>query len=237
MFFTSHLNSMIIVCGLPATGKSTIAKAYSHALDGTILRTDLIRSYLFRDGTKEEVLGSNDPLQYNLVWSFNETPMEEVPQSYKDLIQTQRDLVYEELLRRTQQLLEQKETVILDGTFSSRRLREELYGIAQKACSDVFVVECQAPRQVVKERIEARKACPDDASNVDNIEIYDFLEARYEPPELDLASNDFSLLKCDTYRETVEVLGRKEDRETITKMVDLLKEEFKKFPPCLRSFP
>ena len=39
---------LIIVCGLPGTGKSTVAKILARRLDAQLLRTDVIRKELFR---------------------------------------------------------------------------------------------------------------------------------------------------------------------------------------------
>lgn len=41
--------SVIVVCGLPGVGKSTVARAIAEAVDGAVLRTDVIRQELVED--------------------------------------------------------------------------------------------------------------------------------------------------------------------------------------------
>jgi predicted kinase len=45
---------LILICGLPATGKSTVARKLSKALDGEVLRTDIVRRRLIKKPTYSE---------------------------------------------------------------------------------------------------------------------------------------------------------------------------------------
>ncbi len=54
---------LILICGLPATGKSTVARHLAKALDAELLRTDIIRKDLIKDPKyteeeKEQVYGT-----------------------------------------------------------------------------------------------------------------------------------------------------------------------------------
>ncbi len=40
---------LILICGLPATGKSTVARRLAKALDAELIRTDIIRKDLIKD--------------------------------------------------------------------------------------------------------------------------------------------------------------------------------------------
>jgi hypothetical protein len=40
---------LVVVCGLPGVGKTTVAEHASERLDGTLLRTDVVRKELFPD--------------------------------------------------------------------------------------------------------------------------------------------------------------------------------------------
>jgi len=113
---------LIVVCGLPATGKSTLAKHLAADLGGEILRTDIIRRELFRDAPLEEVLESKDPMQYDLERIFDR--QEVIPEKYQRMIWKQKEMVYDELLKRVERLLKKGVNVILDGTFYKRNLRE-----------------------------------------------------------------------------------------------------------------
>jgi len=43
--------ALVVVCGLPGVGKSTVAKRIAEHVDGEVLRTDVIRKELFPDPT------------------------------------------------------------------------------------------------------------------------------------------------------------------------------------------
>ncbi|SNR54918.1 AAA family ATPase [Halorubrum vacuolatum] len=46
--------ALVVVCGLPGVGKSTVAKRIADHVDGTVLRTDVIRKELFTEPTYTE---------------------------------------------------------------------------------------------------------------------------------------------------------------------------------------
>ena len=198
---------LIMVCGLPGTGKSTEAEKIKNGTSvlsdmipdttgATIFRTDTIRSELFEEGDFETVKASKTPEIYNLVWTFN--TMKDIPQKYRDIIEDQREIVYNEMLEQVKETLENGEVAILDGTFSEYITRQRFYEIADDLNLDIYVVECVADREIIRKRLEQRKNSPDDSSNVDKMEIYDYMNAKYEKPENDL--NDFNLtyIRFDT---------------------------------------
>jgi len=45
---------LILICGLPATGKSTVARRLAKALDAEVLRTDIVRKALIGNPTYTE---------------------------------------------------------------------------------------------------------------------------------------------------------------------------------------
>ena len=199
---------LIIVCGLPGTGKSTVARHLSYDLGGEVLRTDLIRRELFKDANLEEVLKSNDPMRYDLERIFDR--QESIPEEYQQKIWRQKEMVYEELLRRVEALLEKGANVILDGTFYKRKLREKIYSIARKLGVSVYLVECRCPEEAVKDRLKERRKTPDEASNVDRMEVYRKVKEVYESP----ISDPVPAVIYDTFSEKLEVRNVKpEDKE------------------------
>lgn len=44
---------MVVVCGVPGVGKSTVARAVARQLDASVLRTDVVRKELFAEPTYE----------------------------------------------------------------------------------------------------------------------------------------------------------------------------------------
>lgn len=55
---------LVVVCGLPGVGKSTVARAVADRLDAEVLRTDVVRKELFEDPqyTSEETAAVYDEL-------------------------------------------------------------------------------------------------------------------------------------------------------------------------------
>ena len=43
------MNTLVVVCGLPGTGKTTVARELTERLDARLLRTDVVRKDLFDD--------------------------------------------------------------------------------------------------------------------------------------------------------------------------------------------
>ena len=130
---------LIIVCGLPGTGKSTVAKHLSSDLGGEILRTDIIRRELFKDASLEEVLKAEDPMQYDLERIFDR--QRSIPDYYQRMIWKQKMMVYDELIRRAEALLLRRNNVILDGTFYKRSLRERIYAVSKRLNVPAYLIE------------------------------------------------------------------------------------------------
>jgi len=189
---------LIIVCGLPGTGKSTLAKWLSSDLKGEVLRTDLIRRKLFKDASLEEVLKSENPMQYDLERIFDR--QESIPEQYQKMIWKQKEMVYDELLRRVETLLEKGSNVILDGTFYKRKLREKIYSIAEKANVSAYLIECRCPEKTVENRLIKRQKISKELSNVDKVQIYRTVKKAYESP----ASDPVPTILFDTFLEKIE---------------------------------
>ena len=91
---------LIVICGLPVTGKSTLAKHLAIDLGGEVLRTDIIRRELFRDASLKEVLESKKPMRYDLERIFDRQKV--IPEKYQRMIWKQKEIVYDELLKRVE---------------------------------------------------------------------------------------------------------------------------------------
>lgn len=199
---------LIIVCGLPGTGKSTLARHLSSDLGGRVLRTDLIRRELFKNASLEEVLKSDDPMQYDLERIFDK--QEEIPEEYQQIIWKQKEMVYDELLRRVERLLEKGNNVILDGTFYKRKLRERIYFVAEKANVHAYLIECRCPEKVVEDRLIKRQRIINEISNVKKMQIYRTVKKAYETP----VSDSVPIIIFDTFSEKIEVRNVKsKDRD------------------------
>lgn len=114
---------LILVCGLPATGKSTIARKLAKRINATILRTDEVRKKLFKNPTYSK---------------------------------KEKKLVYAAIFATARKLLNKGENVIIDGTFYRKELREEVYKVAEYTGHKIEVVECLAPEDAIKGRMDRR---------------------------------------------------------------------------------
>jgi len=72
--------------------------------------------------------------------------------------------------------------MILDGTFSKRKIRERLYEAAKDSRQNAYVVYCTCPEEIVKQRFEKRRATMDELSNVDKMSIYFKVKLAFEDP-------------------------------------------------------
>ncbi len=146
-----------VLCGLPAAGKSTIARVLSQAMATTVLRSDVSRKQLFQS-TKKEMLTGFDQGNYN-------------PAAHR--------LTYHKLLQLARDALDQENSIILDATFSHPEQRRQLLQLAADRQARAVFVECTAPDHVLKARLLRREGLPS-ASDARR-HHFDMLKQRYLP--------------------------------------------------------
>jgi aminoglycoside phosphotransferase family enzyme/predicted kinase len=161
-----------VVCGMPATGKSTIAKAVSKALGIKVFRSDVVRKALFGLKTHQQGTASAGKKCYS---------------------DSASSLTYGRLLLLTQQEIETGTSVIIDATYSKEKYRLDLISLAKEKGIRPIFIECSAQDRVIKERLVQRDFSP----SVSDARIGDFetLKARYEPF---IESGDFLHMSVDT---------------------------------------
>lgn len=143
---------LILVCGLPCTGKSTVAKIIGEKLNGIVLRTDIIRKELFEQ-TAKRLDELKDYLLYDIESLFRFKPTKP---KWQRLIWIQKELVYRTTLIVAKYLLLAKNTVILDGTFYKNSLRKMARDLAIETKNKFIIVECICPEDEVRKRIKRR---------------------------------------------------------------------------------
>jgi hypothetical protein len=149
-----------VVCGLPASGKSTIADALGKILGLEILRSDVIRKQLF-----------DLPAETAVIQPFEEG-------LYAPEVTA---LTYGRLLLQAQDRLAAGRSVILDATYGSSRQRQEVLRLARDSDADVLFIECVARPDKLIERLRRRENAP----SVSDAREQHFrqLQKRFEPLE------------------------------------------------------
>lgn len=129
----------LVICGVPASGKSTLAARAATALGLPIVSSDLVRKELARVKPSDRA----SPEHYTA--SFSQR-------------------VYAELGRRAADHVHACGGVIVDATFRSRQNREAFAGTFGAAAPRLFV-ECSASLRVLLERAKVRDRDPDSVSD------------------------------------------------------------------------
>jgi predicted kinase len=93
-----------------------------------------------------------------------------------------RAAVYQAVLDRAEELLAEGTTVILDGTFSQRAIRQQVRDVAARTQADCVLVRCDCPRAVALERIERRRRAGTSLSEARE-ELYDSQARAWEADE------------------------------------------------------
>jgi uncharacterized protein len=120
---------LVLVGGLPGTGKSTLARGLAAQSGFRVVRSDQVRKELAAADHKREDL-------YAPEWT---------------------ELTYAECLRRTEQLVCDGERVVVDATFGRERQRRTFLEAAARWGVPSYVLVCQADSDVVRERLRTRK--------------------------------------------------------------------------------
>lgn len=88
--------------------------------------------------------------------------------------------VYEEMMRRARLPLEEGGTVVLDGSFSNRRFREQARTVAREAAANLFLIHMVANEEITLRRV-GRKRKVSEAGP----EAYELLKRNFQPVEGD----------------------------------------------------
>ena len=150
---------LVLVGGLPGTGKSTLSEGLASAIGATALRSDEIRKELFAGpaaGSGADAFGEGYYTEAATV------------------------ATYATLLDRAEVALGMGETVVLDASWTSDRRRAQARALAARVHADVVELSCEAPRMVAAARIVHRRSGapqPSDATP----EIADAMRATTDP--------------------------------------------------------
>ena len=126
---------LVLVGGLPGTGKSTLAGGIAGERGWVVLRSDEIR---------KDLAGAPQ--------SIHEDP------GYRQGSYTKAmtDATYDALVSRARELLEQGTSVILDASWSSAEQRESAVSAAGRCFADLVALRCVAPLDMASARVVER---------------------------------------------------------------------------------
>jgi aminoglycoside phosphotransferase family enzyme/predicted kinase len=151
---------LVLVGGLPGTGKSTVAAGLADALGWTQLRSDEVRKELAG-------LGHTDAADAPPFRGIYE------PSATED--------TYQELLRRARVALKLGDSVVLDASWLEPGLRDAAASVAADSMAVLHELRCELPLDVARSRLAARHRSGGDASDA-TPEVLDALAARFPDP-------------------------------------------------------
>lgn len=149
---------LILVGGLPGSGKSTVAAGAADALGAVLLSSDVTRKAAVATETS-----SGTPFS------------DRFEQGIYDHGHTER--TYGDLLRRAERSLGAGETVVVDASFIDGRHRTAAAQVAQRAHATLTAFRCDAPASVRDERLRRRPPGPSDATP----QVSDRMSLRADP--------------------------------------------------------
>lgn len=127
--------TLVLIGGLPGTGKSTLAGQLADRLGFTVLSSDRIRKELAGIPAGQPSPAPYGAGIYTAAWT-NRT--------------------YDALLRRAAPLLSRGESVIADASWNASRHRRAAAALAGSAHADLVQLRCTAPAEVAARRLRMR---------------------------------------------------------------------------------
>lgn len=151
---------IIAVGGIIASGKSTVSRKLGELLSVPIIDADRTRKQLLGVTPFEPV---HEP-----IWQGAYSP-------------DRTEQVYSEVLRRARIVIGSGRTVLLDASFRSAKMRQQAHSLAEDLGVPFLFIECQAPREVCRERLVRREQ--EGGVSDGRLAIFDDFCARWEQVE------------------------------------------------------
>ncbi|MFG0320630.1 MAG: AAA family ATPase [Planctomycetota bacterium JB042] len=151
---------LALTCGLPGSGKSTVAREIGSAFEAFVLRSDVERKRLAGVAPTESRRAADRSGIYTPAWN---------------------DRVYDHLLERAEERLARGRSVVVDAAFPSAARRAPFVDLARRRHAPLVVIRLDTREEVAGERLRARAADPTEASDAGPA-VRDAARARHEPP-------------------------------------------------------
>ena len=165
---------LVVIGGLPASGKSTVAAKLSRILSAPIVAADRTRKSLLGVEATEHIEVDSWAGAYDKKFT---------------------EKVYEEMIERARIVLESGRPVILDGSFRAKHLRAAARALAEKHGAPFLFVECRAAREVCRARLEHRGQEEDVVSDA-RADLFDDFARAWEAVN-ELPSEEHLIIKSE----------------------------------------
>ena len=172
--------ALVLMCGLPASGKSWLARALARPFEAVQLRSDRRRKQLHHMAPTQSAASAYGQGLYD---------RDSSDRTYRSLLDSARDY----LLRGR--------TVVVDAAFGEVARRRAMIELATELKVPVVVVHVEAAEEKILERMQRRRQDPDEISDAD-LEIYRAARARFEAPD----AGEANLLSVESEMQPAEVV-------------------------------
>ena len=152
---------LVLMCGLPASGKSWLARRLARPLGALVLRSDVLRKQLA--GVPPDSPG-------RAAWGQGLYAHDAVEHTYQVLLDEAIDV------------LDHGRSVIVDATFADERRRRRFVETTARLDHPVVLVHLDCPESLALERLRERAARPGGASDADEAVYRRAVEA-FDPPD------------------------------------------------------
>ena len=157
--------TLVLLCGLPACGKSFVARAVARSLGAALFQSDVRRK--LETGRRPEASAAEAP-DAGLY----------APE--------QRDRTYRSLLESAVTTLRGGQSVVVDATFSRRHRRAPFVDAMTRLDLPWFLVHVTADERLIRERLARREAEAGgarDAASDAGLAVYNSEKEAFEPPD------------------------------------------------------
>jgi aminoglycoside phosphotransferase family enzyme/predicted kinase len=134
---------LVLVMGLPGTGKSRLARGLAEAAGFAVVRSDVVRKELAGLSGQQQTPPQFRERLYSPAWN---------------------ERTYAECLSRAERLLFEGRKVLVDATFREEQKRQTFLDAAVRWGVPAVILVCQAEPETVRQRLESRR---EDASDAD----------------------------------------------------------------------
>jgi len=163
---------LAVTCGLPGSGKTFVSQSLAEAVGAVRVRSDVERKRLFGVASLE-------------------SSRDRVPGGIYGAAAT--ELTYARLLAVARAVLRAGWPTLVDAAFLRRAERDRFRALAATCAAPFTILHCRADRAVLRERIAARRARGDDASEAD-LDVLERLAPNAEALDADELA---STIDCD----------------------------------------